>query len=56
MRELYVNPEMEVVEFDAKDVITTSGVDCPMDGMWGCGNEDVDPECPDDGWIWEPEV
>ena len=26
MRELYTSPKAEVVEFDAKDVITTSGI------------------------------
>ena len=26
MKELYTSPKAEVVEFDAKDVITTSGV------------------------------
>ena len=26
MKELYTSPQAEVVEFDAKDVITTSGI------------------------------
>ncbi len=26
-KELYTAPEMEIVEFDAEDVITTSGID-----------------------------
>lgn len=38
----YVKVEMEVVEFDAKDVIMTSGcsTDVSVDvGGWECGNE-----------------
>ena len=26
MRKLYTSPEMEIIEFDTKDVITTSGI------------------------------
>ncbi|MCR5736660.1 MAG: hypothetical protein K6G64_03320 [Eubacterium sp.] len=33
MKELYISPKAEVVEFDAKDVITTSGVLDNFDGV-----------------------
>lgn len=32
MKELYTSPKAEVVEFDAKDVITTSGILDSFDG------------------------
>ena len=35
--EKYVKAEMEVIEFEAEDVITTS---CAVDvNDWGCGND-----------------
>ena len=37
--EKYIKPEMEIVEFDAEDVITTSG-----------GNEGYEEGCTD-GWF-----
>lgn len=40
MRKLYTSPEMEIIEFDTKDVITTSGVD----GSGLSANDDYDAE------------
>ena len=34
MKELYTNPEVEVIEFDTKDVITTS--DCTAYDPYNC--------------------
>lgn len=45
MRKFYISPEAEVVEFDAKDVITTSG------GLTaGTGSDLLDN---DDNWLDE---
>ena len=39
MRKRYINPEVEMLEFDTKDVITTSGV---LDSFTGeAANEDA---------------
>lgn len=32
-KEMYETPEMEVIEFEAEDVITTSGYDEGVDGF-----------------------
>lgn len=42
MKALFTNPEVEVIEFDAKDVITTScqAYDCPFDGVTTCDSTD----------------
>ena len=40
MRKLYTTPEMEIIEFDTKDVITTSGIN----GFGDSANSDVDAE------------
>ena len=40
MRKLYTSPEMEIIEFDTKDVITTSGIN----GFGDSANSDVDAE------------
>ena len=41
--EKYAKAQMEVIEFEAEDVITTSsGVNAGIGG-WGCGNEN--PGC-----------
>ena len=45
MRKLYTSPEMEIIEFDTKDVITTSG---DLDGVIQDGNPNYD-----DG-MWSP--
>lgn len=29
----YITPEMDVVIFDTEDIITTSGIDLPMDSL-----------------------
>ncbi len=31
MKELYLDPEMKIVEFEAEDVITTSGLEGEID-------------------------
>lgn len=40
--EKYTKAQMEVIEFEAEDVITTSGVGGEIGG-WGCGTEN--PGC-----------
>lgn len=35
MKEIYTKPEMEIIEFETEDVITTSGVDNKFDGDGG---------------------
>lgn len=40
MRKLYTSPEMKIIEFDTKDVITTSGIN----GSGDSANSDVDAE------------
>lgn len=40
MRKLYTSPEVEIIEFDTKDVITTSGIG----GDGNSANMDVDAE------------
>ena len=40
MKEKYIAPEMEIIEFDAEDVITTSLVDGGSGGDFG-GNGDI---------------
>ena len=51
--EKYAKAQMEVIEFEAEDVITTSTVTIPI----GCGSDvnctSNEPPKPDgDGWIW----
>ena len=41
--EKYEKAQMEVIEFEAEDVITTSGIGGEIGG-WGCGTND--PSCP----------
>lgn len=41
--EKYTKAQMEVIEFEAEDVITTSGVSGEID-PWGCGGDN--PSCP----------
>ena len=43
--EKYAKAQMEVIEFENEDVITTSGVSGEI-GPWGCGNDN--PGCSDD--------
>ena len=40
--EKYTKAQMEVIEFEAEDVITTSGVNAGIGG-WGCGDDN--PGC-----------
>lgn len=40
--EKYTKAQMEVIEFEAEDVITTSGVGGEIGG-WGCGTDN--PSC-----------
>ena len=40
MRKLYTSPEVEIIEFDTKDVITPSGIN----GSGDSANSDVDAE------------
>ena len=40
--EKYAKAQMEVIEFEAEDVITTSGVSGEID-PWGCGGDN--PSC-----------
>lgn len=40
MKRKYEYPEMEIIEFDTKDVITTSGIN----GFGDSANSDVDAE------------
>ena len=41
--EKYTKAQMEVIEFEVEDVITTSGIGGEISG-WGCGTEN--PSCP----------
>ena len=41
MRKMYVNPEVEMIEYDTKDVITTSG-DLPDGIAGGLGEANAD--------------
>ena len=41
--EKYAKAQMEVIEFENEDVITTSGVSGEID-PWGCGTHN--PSCP----------
>ena len=53
--EKYAKAQMEVIEFEAEDVITTSGGCNGMDasiGGWDCGT--YDPSCP--SYCWEFDV
>ena len=53
--EKYAKAQMEVIEFEAEDVITTSGGCNGMDasiGGWGCGTDD--PSC--SKYCWEFDV
>ena len=45
----YIAPEMEVVEFETEDVITTS---CDANIPFGCGGSDDPPDPDDSGTIW----
>lgn len=47
--EKYTAPEMEIVEFEAEDVITTS---CDVVIPIGCGGSDNPPDPDDGGVIW----
>ena len=51
--EKYTKAQMEVIEFEAEDVITTSGCNSVnVDiGGWGCGNDN--PSCPKDCWEFD---
>lgn len=40
MKKTYLNPEIEILEFDMKDVITTSGD--PLDGLTPDGTNTLD--------------
>lgn len=54
MKKFFTAPEVEVVTFDAKDVITTSNCpqdSCPLDGTWCDGDDCVGiytDTCPSD--------
>ena len=51
--EKYTKAQMEVIEFEAEDVITTSGcngVDASI-GEWGCGTDN--PSCPSNCWEFD---
>ena len=51
--EKYAKAQMEVIEFEAEDVITTSGCN-GMDasiGGWGCGTDN--PSCPKNCWEFD---
>ena len=50
--EKYEKAQMEVIEFEAEDVITTSG--CNVNTSikpWECGNDD--PSCPSHCWQFD---
>ena len=50
--EKYEKAQMEVIEFEAEDVITASG--CSVNasiGGWGCGTDN--PSCPSDCWEFD---
>ena len=51
--EKYAKAQMEVIEFENEDVITTSGckgMDASIGG-WGCGTDN--PSCPSDCWEFD---
>ncbi|WP_448903069.1 hypothetical protein [Eubacterium sp.] len=48
MRKLYTSPEMEIIEFDTKDVITTSGVENQLPGEAGQYDDTYDDN------MWSP--
>lgn len=56
MKELYTNPEVEVIEFDVKDVITTSAVECQMDAATCMMNFETCDSTDDCDGNWSPEV
>lgn len=41
--EKYVEPEMEIIEFETEDVITTSGLIWEPDGGFGWEEEEEEP-------------
>ena len=51
--EKYEKAQMEVIEFEAEDVITTSGCNGVNTNInpWGCGTDD--PSCPKDCWEFD---
>ena len=49
--EKYAKAQMEVIEFEAEDVITTSNIPIGCVSDAGCASNE--PPTPDgDGWIW----
>ena len=51
--EKYTKAQMEVIEFEAEDVITASsckGMDASIGG-WGCGTDN--PSCTSDCWHFD---
>ena len=49
--EKYTKAQMEIIEFEAEDVITTSSIPIGCVLKEGCTNNE--PPTPDgDGWIW----
>lgn len=64
MKELYTNAEVEVIEFDTKDVITTSGeatcpyeyLGCQMDAATCMMNFPTCDSSDDCDGIWSPEL
>ena len=51
--EKYTKAQMEVIEFEAEDVITTSGCNGVNTSIkpWECGNDD--PSCPKNCWEFD---
>ena len=51
--EKYTKAQMEVIEFEAEVVITTSGCNGVNAGIggWGCGTDD--PSCPSKCWEFD---
>ena len=52
--EKYTKAQMEVIEFENEDVITTSGTCTGVNagiGGWGCGTDN--PSCPSDCWEFD---
>ena len=49
--EKYTKAQMEVIEFEAEDVITTSVGVNPSIKPWGCGTDN--PSCPSDCWEFD---
>ena len=51
--EKYAKAQMEVIEFEAEDVITTSNPSIPMGCVSDKGCASNEPPKPDEnGWIW----